>query len=79
MPQQRPEAIALISGGKDSLLSLYHAIANGYNVVALGNLHPPTSAAPSATYTTDESGTTLYLPSSSTAAALGPAQQPAMS
>jgi len=74
MPQQRPEAIALISGGKDSLLSLYHAIANGYNVVALGNLHPPTSAAPSATYTTDESGTTLYLPSSSsTTAALGPA------
>lgn len=70
----RPEAIALISGGKDSLLALYHAIANGYNIVALGNLHPPTTAPSTATYTTDAHGTTIFLPSALTPATttLGP-------
>lgn len=33
--------IALISGGKDSIYSLLHCLANGHNVVALGNLYPP--------------------------------------
>lgn len=33
--------IALISGGKDSLYSLLHCLANGHNLVALANLHPP--------------------------------------
>ena len=38
-----PEAlhvIALISGGKDSLFSLLHCLANGHRVVALANLYP---------------------------------------
>lgn len=33
--------VALISGGKDSLFSILHCQANGHNVVALANLHPP--------------------------------------
>ncbi|KAI9750426.1 MAG: hypothetical protein M4579_006481 [Chaenotheca gracillima] len=33
--------IALISGGKDSLFSILHCLANGHQVVALANLHPP--------------------------------------
>jgi len=33
--------IALVSGGKDSLFSLLHCQANGHQVVALANLHPP--------------------------------------
>ncbi|KAA8901846.1 hypothetical protein FN846DRAFT_755564, partial [Sphaerosporella brunnea] len=72
------EAVALISGGKDSLLSLYHAIANGYNIVALGNLHPPTAAVPNSTATTDETGTSIYQPSptlSDSPDTLGPAAQ----
>src|SRR5690554_5176617 len=44
-PNQK-QAIALISGGKDSFLSLYHAALNGYTIVALANLHPPLSTAP---------------------------------
>ncbi|MBE7180272.1 MAG: diphthine--ammonia ligase, partial [Terriglobus roseus] len=32
--------IALISGGKDSLFSILHCIANGHKVVALANLYP---------------------------------------
>lgn len=32
--------VALISGGKDSLFSILHCIANGHNVVALANLYP---------------------------------------
>jgi diphthine-ammonia ligase len=32
--------VALISGGKDSLFSILHCIANGHRVVALANLHP---------------------------------------
>ena len=35
------EVIALISGGKDSLFSILHCLANGHDVVALANLHPP--------------------------------------
>lgn len=33
--------VALISGGKDSLFSILHCLANGHEVVALANLHPP--------------------------------------
>ncbi|KAF2169013.1 hypothetical protein M409DRAFT_52985 [Zasmidium cellare ATCC 36951] len=33
--------VALISGGKDSFFSILHCQANGHNVVALANLHPP--------------------------------------
>ena len=38
---QNLKVIALISGGKDSLYSILHCLRNGYEVVALGNLHPP--------------------------------------
>lgn len=34
------KVVALISGGKDSLFSILHCQANGYDVVALANLHP---------------------------------------
>ncbi len=37
----RMNVIALVSGGKDSFLSLLHCVANGHRVVALANLHPP--------------------------------------
>ena len=36
--------VVLISGGKDSLFSLLHCIANGHDVVALANLHPASPA-----------------------------------
>ncbi|KAF2242576.1 adenine nucleotide alpha hydrolases-like protein, partial [Trematosphaeria pertusa] len=35
------KVIALISGGKDSLFSILHCLANGHAVVALANLYPP--------------------------------------
>ncbi|KAK0280604.1 hypothetical protein LTS00_013033 [Friedmanniomyces endolithicus] len=35
------KVVALISGGKDSLFSILHCIANDHQVVALANLHPP--------------------------------------
>ena len=35
------DVIALISGGKDSIFSMLHCVANGHNVIALGNLYPP--------------------------------------
>jgi diphthine-ammonia ligase len=35
------KVIALISGGKDSIYSILHCLANGHKVVALGNLYPP--------------------------------------
>ncbi|MCJ1233862.1 hypothetical protein MMC14_001820 [Varicellaria rhodocarpa] len=35
--------IALISGGKDSLFSILHCLANDHKVVALANLYPPSS------------------------------------
>lgn len=34
------DVIALVSGGKDSMYSLLHCIANGHKVVALANLYP---------------------------------------
>ncbi|KAK4546057.1 hypothetical protein LTR36_002194 [Oleoguttula mirabilis] len=37
----RLKVVALISGGKDSLFSILHCLANGHDVVALANLHPP--------------------------------------
>lgn len=37
------KVIALISGGKDSLFSILHCLANGHTVVALANLYPPAS------------------------------------
>ena len=33
--------VCLISGGKDSLFSILHCLANGHEIVALANLHPP--------------------------------------
>ncbi|KAL1588303.1 hypothetical protein WHR41_03110 [Cladosporium halotolerans] len=36
--------VALISGGKDSLFSLLHCLANGHDVVALANLYPAGSS-----------------------------------
>jgi diphthine-ammonia ligase len=72
--QQRPKGIALISGGKDSLLSLYHAIVNGYEIVALGNLHPrieTVPVVPSESCTVDETGTYIYQPTT-TVTSLGP-------
>ncbi|KAJ4333194.1 hypothetical protein N0V87_007831, partial [Didymella glomerata] len=36
--------IALVSGGKDSFFSILHCLANGHNIVALANLHPPPTA-----------------------------------
>ncbi|KAF2859243.1 adenine nucleotide alpha hydrolases-like protein [Piedraia hortae CBS 480.64] len=38
------KVVALISGGKDSFFSLLHTLANGHEVVALANLHPPEEA-----------------------------------
>ncbi|MCJ1225713.1 hypothetical protein MMC12_002362 [Toensbergia leucococca] len=35
------DVIALISGGKDSVFSILHCLANGHRVVALANLYPP--------------------------------------
>ena len=35
------KVVALISGGKDSLFSILHCLANGHEIVALANLHPP--------------------------------------
>ncbi|KAF2156811.1 hypothetical protein K461DRAFT_325477 [Myriangium duriaei CBS 260.36] len=35
--------VALISGGKDSLFSILHCLANGHQVAALANLHPQQS------------------------------------
>ncbi|KAI9223199.1 hypothetical protein BC828DRAFT_403344 [Blastocladiella britannica] len=37
--------VALISGGKDSCFNALHCVANGHDVVALANLHPPAAAA----------------------------------
>lgn len=37
----RLHVVCLISGGKDSLFSILHCIANGHDIVALANLHPP--------------------------------------
>ncbi|KAF2499213.1 adenine nucleotide alpha hydrolases-like protein [Lophium mytilinum] len=34
------KVIALISGGKDSLYSILHCLANGHSIIALANLYP---------------------------------------
>lgn len=34
------KVLALISGGKDSCFSMMHCVANGHEIVALGNLCP---------------------------------------
>ncbi|KAK1082944.1 hypothetical protein LTR33_003571 [Friedmanniomyces endolithicus] len=47
------KVVALISGGKDSLFSILHCIANGHQVVALANLHPPLASDGSAVEDTD--------------------------
>ncbi|TKA72793.1 hypothetical protein B0A55_07325 [Friedmanniomyces simplex] len=47
------KVVALISGGKDSLFSILHCIANGHEVVALANLHPPLAPDESAVEDTD--------------------------
>jgi len=36
----RLQVIALISGGKDSLFSILHCLANEHDIIALGNLYP---------------------------------------
>lgn len=41
--------IGLISGGKDSLYSLLHCIANGHKIVALANVYPPEASCPDGT------------------------------
>ncbi|KAF2280851.1 adenine nucleotide alpha hydrolases-like protein, partial [Westerdykella ornata] len=41
MASESLNVIVLISGGKDSLFSLLHCLANGHRVVALANLYPP--------------------------------------
>ena len=38
------KVIALVSGGKDSCLSMMECIACGHEIVALANLHPPATA-----------------------------------
>ncbi|KAM0721996.1 hypothetical protein Q7P37_002922 [Cladosporium fusiforme] len=45
--------VALISGGKDSLFSLLHCLANGHDVVALANLYPAVPPGGSAIEDTD--------------------------
>ncbi|MCJ1325321.1 hypothetical protein MMC10_001984 [Thelotrema lepadinum] len=41
IPSKPLNVIALISGGKDSFLSLLYCLEHGHNVVALANLYPP--------------------------------------
>ncbi|KAH7035176.1 uncharacterized protein B0I36DRAFT_89086 [Microdochium trichocladiopsis] len=38
------DVVALVSGGKDSFYSILHCLAQGHQVVALANLHPPSSS-----------------------------------
>ncbi|KAI9794870.1 MAG: hypothetical protein M1816_002999 [Peltula sp. TS41687] len=45
---QSHQVIALISGGKDSLFSILHCLANGHQVIALANLYPSEQASLSA-------------------------------
>ena len=40
MSSSKLKVVGLISGGKDSLFSLLHCLANGHDVVALANLFP---------------------------------------
>ena len=43
MAPKELNVIALISGGKDSLYTILHCIKHGHKVVALANLHPPST------------------------------------
>ncbi|KAH8675739.1 hypothetical protein BX600DRAFT_432295 [Xylariales sp. PMI_506] len=43
MASESLNVIALVSGGKDSFFSALHCAANGHRIVALANLHPPTT------------------------------------
>ncbi|KAJ8331022.1 hypothetical protein O5D80_001032 [Batrachochytrium dendrobatidis] len=38
------KVVALISGGKDSCFNMMHCVANGHTIVALANLHPPSTS-----------------------------------
>ena len=49
------QVVALISGGKDSLFSILHCIANGHEVVALANLYPNDLASDEHSHTSAES------------------------
>ncbi|RPA83258.1 adenine nucleotide alpha hydrolases-like protein [Ascobolus immersus RN42] len=37
------ETIALVSGGKDSFLSILHSLRSGHRIIAIANLYPPSS------------------------------------
>lgn len=50
---QSLNAIALISGGKDSFYSILHCLANGHQIVALANLYPPPPPPSSSTTESD--------------------------
>ncbi|PGH27990.1 hypothetical protein AJ80_00245 [Polytolypa hystricis UAMH7299] len=41
--QQQLHVIALISGGKDSIYSILHCLKHGHKIIALANLHPPST------------------------------------
>ncbi|KAF9353751.1 hypothetical protein BGX34_011395 [Mortierella sp. NVP85] len=41
MLKRRMKILGLISGGKDSFYNLMQSVANGHELVALANLHPP--------------------------------------
>lgn len=41
MPPEPLKAVALLSGGKDSLFNMFLATRKGHHVVAIGNLKPP--------------------------------------
>ncbi|KAG6361973.1 hypothetical protein INS49_010202 [Diaporthe citri] len=49
-------AIALISGGKDSFFSALHCLENGHRIVALANLHPPPPPLPPSKAASGKSG-----------------------
>lgn len=36
--------VALVSGGKDSMFNIMHCLANGHELAAIANLHPPVTA-----------------------------------
>lgn len=63
---QKMKAIALISGGKDSLFSILHCLENGHEIVALANLYPApiqqTSTSPHNTSTTTHDITEQHHP-----------------
>ena len=54
------KAIVLISGGKDSLFSLLHCLANGLDIIALANLYPLGPSAEDDGHGTDEIDSYMY-------------------